>query len=328
MIAQIGKQKMRSRTWPLAIALILVATAFAIWKSSRRVPGEVRVAYPPIIPSLPLFVAQEQHLFEKENLQAQLLPLSSSNDLVNALVAGQADMLPAVSLIPIVHLEIQHPGKVRVFSHSRMNENNALDKIIVKENSALRALQDLQGRKIGVFPGTAPQKMLAAFLRKHGVNADTILFVPLAPQAQLGGLESGSVDALFAYEPVTTTALVHGGYRALFGSVYADLLNPCPIGVSVIARDFERAKPALARRSVNVLQQGIAYMAANPGVSRALLPTFTKLPPEIAARVNISDVTLQNQVDVANLQAFIDLLYATGEIPEKIDAHRLVDATR
>ena len=319
---------MRSRLLPFGIVVLVAAAAVGIWKSSRRAPGEVRIAYPPIIPSLPLFVAEDQHLFEKQNLKVEMLSLSSSNDLVNALVAGQADMLPAVSLIPIVHLEIQHPGKVRVFSHSRMNENNALDKIVVKENSGLHNLQDLQGRKIGVFPGTAPQKMLITFLKKHGVNTDTISFVQLAPQAQISSLESGAVDVLYSYEPVTTTALVHGGYRVLFGSVYADLLNPCPIGVSVIARDFERSNPEVARRAVEALQAGITYMQANPKSARSLLPGFTKLPPEIAERVNISEVTLQNQVDVANLQAFIDLLYASGEIPQKIDAHRLVDPSR
>lgn len=318
---------MGSKLLPIA-AVILALAVIGVWKSSSRSSDEVRIAYPPIIPSLPLFVAQEQRLFKKVNVKVTMLPLSSSNDLVNALVAGQANMLPAVSLIPIVHLEIQHPGKVRVFSHSRMNETNALDKIMVKQNSKLRVLSDLQGRKVGLFPGTAPQKMLVTFLKKHSINPDTISFVQLAAQAQLSSLESGAVDALFSYEPVTTTALVHGGYRVLFGSVYADLLNPCPIGVSVIARDFERSQPEVARRSVEALQAGITYMQANPQYSRSLLAGFTKLPPDVAERVNISEVTLQNQIDVANLQAFIDLLNASGEIPQKIDAHRLTDPTR
>jgi NitT/TauT family transport system substrate-binding protein len=319
---------MRSRLVFIGGAVLLFAVALGAWKAFRAVPGEVRMAYPPIIPSLPVFVAQEQHLFEKQGLKLATLSLSSSNDLVTALVAGQADLLPAVSLVPIVHLEIQHPGRVRVVSHSRMNRHNALDKIIVKEDSSLRALPDLRGKRMGIFPGTAPQKMLAAFLKKHDVDPGTISFVQLAPPAQLSSLESGAVDALFSYEPVTTTALARGGYRVLFGSVYADLLDPCPIGVSVISRDFERSQPQLARRAVEVLQEGIRFMSAHPAEARALLPRFTKLPPELAARVNVSDVTLQNQVDAANLQAFIDLLYAVGEIPEKIDAHRLVDATR
>ena len=288
----------------------------------------MRVAYLQIIPTLPVFIAQEQRLFDKENLRLKAIALGSSNDLVNAMVAGQADILPATSLVPIIHLEIQSPGRVRIFSHSRMNDSNALDKIIVRDSSPLHTIEDLRGKKVGVFPGTAPSHMLSAFLKKHGVDPSSVSMLQLPPQAQISSLESGAVDALFAYEPVTTTALVRGGYRQLFGSVYADLLNPCPIGASVISREFERDHPELAARAVHALQQGVDYMSAHPAESRALLFKYIKLSPEIAARVNVADVTLSNQVDIANLQQFIDLLYQTGEIPERIDAHRLVDPTR
>ena len=319
---------MRSRLWLIGAALVLVVALIWLWKSGHRSRGEVRVAYLQIIPSLPVFVAQEQHLFDKEDLQVKAIALGSSNDLVNAMLAGQADILPAVSLVPIIHLEIQSPGRVRIFSHSRMNGSNALDKIIVRDFSPLHSIEDLRGKKIGVFPGTAPGRMLAQFFQKHGVDPGTVVMVQLPPQAQISSLDSGAVDALFSYEPVTTTALVRGGYQQLFGSVYADLLNPCPIGASVISREFERNYPEVATHAVSALQQGVDFMAAHPAESRALLSKYIKLSPEIAAQVNVADVTLSNRVDVANLQQFIDLLYQSGEIPERIDAHRLVDPTR
>jgi ABC-type nitrate/sulfonate/bicarbonate transport system substrate-binding protein len=106
--------------------------------------------------------------------------------------------------------------------------------------------------------------------------------------------------------------------------VYADLLNPCPIGVSVISRDFENRHPELARRTVRALQQSVVYMAAHPRESRGLLPKFTGIPADIAALVNVADVTVSNQIDVANLQQFIDLLHDSGELPARIDARRLV----
>ena len=319
---------MRSRLWLIGAALVVAVALIGLWKSAHKSRGEVRVAYLQITPSLPVFVAQEQHLFDKEGLQVKTIALGSSNDLVNAMLAGQADILPAVSLVPIIHLEIQSPGRVRIFSHSRMNDSNALDKIIVRDSSPLHSLADLRGKKIGVFPGTAPSRMLAQFFRKHGVDPATVGMVQLPPQAQISSLDSGAVDALFSYEPVTTTALVHGGHRQLFGSVYADLLNPCPIGASVISREFERHHPELATPAVSALQQGVDFMAAHPAESRVLLSKYIKLSPEIAAQVKVADVTLSNQVDVANLQQFIDLLYQSGEIPERIDAHRLVDPTR
>lgn len=318
---------MRSRVVAIGAPVVLFAALVLACKSVHK-NGEVRVAYLQIIPSLPVFVAQEQQLFGKENLQLKSIVLGSSNDLVNSMIAGQADILPAVSLVPIIHLEIQSPGRVRVFSHSRMNNSNALDKIIVRDSSPLHSIEDLRGKKIGVFPGTAPSHMLAGFFKKHGVDPATVVMLQLPPQAQISSLDSGAVDALFSYEPVTTTALVRGTYRQLFGSVYADLLNPCPIGASIISREFERNHRELAASAVHALQEGVDYMATHEAESRALLSKYVQLSPEIAARVNVADVTLSNQVDVANLQQFIDLLYQTGEIPQRIDAHRLVDPTR
>lgn len=318
---------MRSRTTWVALLLVAVAAAVALWFRPRAPQPPVRMGYLAIVSSLPVFIAQEQQLFAREGLAPQSTQFSSSNDMVNALIAGQLDLLPAVSIVPIIHLEIQHPGRVRVFSHSRMNKTNALDRIVVKDSSPIRTVADLRGRKVGLFAGTAPSKLLAAFLKKHGVDPRSVTYVQLAAAAQLSSLESGAVDALFSYEPVTTTALAKG-YRELYGSVYADLLDPCPVGVSVIAREFERRQPHDAEASVRAVQQAITFMSSRPAEARALLPRFTAIPPEIARQVNISDVTLSNQVDAANLQAFIDLLYDIGEIPEKIDAHRLIAPTR
>jgi ABC-type nitrate/sulfonate/bicarbonate transport system substrate-binding protein len=318
---------MRRKYIPVMAAIALV-TVLLVVSRPRKDAGEVRIGSLPIIASLPIFVADENRLFAHENVRSKTIPFSNSNDMVNALVVGQVDVLPAVSVVPIVHLEIQSAGKARVFSHSRMSRSNALDKIIVKEGSGLRRLEDLRGRKLGVFPGTAPTNMLRVFLRKHDVDPQTVAFVQLPVPVQLSSLESGAVDALFAYEPVTTTALAQGGYRPLFGSVYADLLTPCPIGVSVISREFEKRHPELARRTVSALQQSLAYMASHPSESRELLPKFTTISPDIAMRVNLADVTLSNQVDVANLQQFIDLLYDAGEIPARLDARRLVTPTR
>lgn len=308
------------------MAVLSLVLAMAAGGCSRR-SGQVRLAYPPIMGSLPVFIAEDQQLFEKRGLQAQTVSFSSSNDMVSALVAGQVDLLPAVSLVPLIHLEIQHPGKFRVFSHSRMRRDNSTYRIVVKAASPVTSLQDLQGRKIGVFPGTSATRLLSAFLKRTGVDPDKITFLQLPSSAQVAALESGAVDALFAYDPLILMT-EPGHYRALSNSVYAELSEPCPLGVSVISRAFERAHPEAAARAVAALQEAIAYMAAHPQQVRPLLPRFTKMTPEVASRVNVMDVTLTNDVDAAALQRFIDLLHQIGEIPERIDAHRLIDRTR
>jgi NitT/TauT family transport system substrate-binding protein len=286
------------------------------------------MAYPPIVASLPMFIAEDKKLFEREKLELKKTQFANSNDMMNALVADQVDLLPAVSLIPIIHLEIQYPGRVRLFSHSRMRPTNAFDSLIVKENSPIKNLTDLENKKVGIFPGTSATNMLNAFLKKKGVNTQQISFIQLAPPAQLSSLESGAIDALFTYEPVTTIATKKGGYRSLFGSVYADLLNPCPIGASVISRNFERKNPETAAKAIKIIDEGVLFMRERPDESKKLLSRFTEMSPEISSSINVVDVTLSHENDVANLQQFIDLLYEVGEIKEKIDARRLLDPTR
>jgi ABC-type nitrate/sulfonate/bicarbonate transport system substrate-binding protein len=315
---------MRTR-WAILALLLVIAVVAGVRLAGRR-DQRVRIAYPPVMGSLPLFIAQEQQLFAKEGLQAQALPFSSSNDLVTALATGQVDVSPAVSLIPLVHLEIQHPGKIRIFAHSRMRKENSTYRIVVKSDSPLHGLNDLQGKRIGVFPGTSATRLLDFFLKRKGVDTGNINFVQLPSSAQVSSLESGAIDALFSYDPLVLTS--EGRYRALSNSVYAELIEPCPLGVSVVARDFERAHRQTAARTTSALQQAIAFMGAHPNEVKPLLPRFTKMLPETAARVNVADITLSNDVDAAVLQRFIDLLHEIGEIPERIDAHRLVDPTR
>ncbi len=311
----------------LAALLLLVIAGFAVLLGSRRSPTHVRLAYAPIMGSLPVFIAKDQDLFQKQGVQPETVPFSSSNDMVSALVAGQVDLLPAVSLVPLIHLEIQHPGKIRVFAASRMQPGNSTYRIVVKGSSPVQRLQDLGGRKVGVFPGTSATRLLSEFLRRRAVDPKTVSFVQLPPAAQVASLESGAVDALFSYDPLSLIG-ESGRYRDISNSVYGELSDACPMGVSVIARDFERAQPEAASAAARAVREGIERMSARPQQSAALLPRFTKMTPEMAARVNVADITLSNDVDLAAMQRFIDLLYQIGEIPEKIDAHRLVQPTR
>jgi NitT/TauT family transport system substrate-binding protein len=311
----------------IVAALCLVIVLVAMVRLNSRRNGRVRIAYPPMLASLPVFVALDQQMFRNHHLQAEAVSFSSSNDMVSGLVAGQVDVLPAVSLVPLLHLEIQHPGKFRVFSHSRMRRENSTYRILVKSSSPLGKIQDLQRKKVGVFPGTSATRLVSAFLKRNGVDAGSITFVQLPTSAQVASLESGAVDALFSYDPLILTA-EPGRYRAISNSVYAELIEPCPVGVSVISRDFERSQPQAGARAAAVIQEAVGYVASHPQQATSLLPRFTRMTPEMASRVNVTDITLSNEVDAAILQRFIDMLYEIGEIPEKIDAHRLIDPTR
>lgn len=324
---------MKIRRIPACVT-VLVALAGLIGNGCRQSASRadsaplptVRIAWAPVVGSLPLFVATEMNFFKARKIEPRIVQFISSNDAINAMIAGQVDIMPAVALPPIVNLEIQHPGTVRVFSHSRSTPDRASDSIIVKTASPIKSLKGLEGKKIGVFPGTTARNMLRAFLIKNGIETEGITFVPLPQASQMSALASNAINALFGYEPTTTIARESGDYRTIHGSVYASLLNPAPLGVALISRAFEQQSPDPAARAIGAFDDAVRFMRTNLEVSKALIPKFLPVDLKIAQKTTVVESGLSTDNDVVNLQQMVDLLFDLKEIPAKIDARRLVAA--
>lgn len=290
---------------------------------------QIRMAYQPIVFGLPVFVGNEQKIFEKHNLSVEAKSFTSANDMMNALVAGQVDMVPGAPLVPVLSLESQYPGRFRIMSHSVMTSDRPFDRILVKTDSPIKTPQDLSGKKLALIPGTTASNATRAFLKKQGVDPQTISFIQLAPTAQLPALQSGSVDALYAYEPLVTIALNQGsGFRAISGSIYTSLLEPCPLVVLIVDRNFERQHPEAVKRATEAFDEIFKAMREQPAVANTALVPYLKIPAEIAPKVNLQNMTYSGQMQLDNLQRFIDILREIGEIQNPIDARQLTAETK
>jgi ABC-type nitrate/sulfonate/bicarbonate transport system substrate-binding protein len=277
---------------------------------------------------MPVFVAQEQKYFEKNNLVVDAKSFTSANDMINALVAGQVDMVPGAPLVPVLSLESQYPGRFRVFAHSIMTTEKPFDRILVKTNSSINSVADLAGKKLALIPGTTAMNAMKAYLKKNGIDPASITYVQLAPTAQLAALQSDAVDALYAYEPVLTIALEQGTYRAISPSVYCSLLNPCPLVVSIVDRKFEKENPEITQRAIKSLDEAVQLMRDDPVKASAALAAYTKVQLAITPKVSLQNMTIGGNMDLANLQQFIDILLDIGEIKSKVSAENLVAPTR
>src|SRR5688572_14832731 len=72
----------------LIVGLTLVLLFSGCWKSRNNNNQQIRMAYQPIVFGLPVFVGNEQKIFEKHNLSVDSKSFTSANDMMNALVAG------------------------------------------------------------------------------------------------------------------------------------------------------------------------------------------------------------------------------------------------
>lgn len=322
---------MNKKVSAFIIVVIAAAASVVLWNRfspSGSSEAVVRVAYQPIVFGMPVFVAEEQKLFEKNKVQVESKSFTSANDMINALVAGQVQIVPGAPLVPVLSLESKYPGKFRVFAHSVMTSAKPFDRILVKNEASIKSVADLAGKRLALIPGTTAMNTIKAYLKQNNVDPATVTFVQLAPPAQLPALESGSVDALYAYEPGLTIALSQNRYKTVTPSVYCSMLEPCPLVVSIIDRDFEKKNPEAAKRAIAAFNEAAALMQDKPEeASKALVP-YTKIAPELAAKVSLQNMTLDGKMDIPNLQKFVNILIEIGEIQTGIPADKLVAPTQ
>lgn len=301
----------------VAIGLIAV-TAVILWaRHSQLTPlatqtQRTRIAVLNQTHNLPLMIAQEEQLFEKQGITPEFVPFASSNQAIEAIVRGDID-IGMMSFIPFFTLEQKEPGKLKIFNATAMTNAAAFDRLIVKKDSPIAEVKQLAGKKIGVFPGTSATNLAKDYFKKQDIDIANIEFVQLAPATQLAALESGSIAALYAYEPGLTTALSQGA-RAISPSIFATLVDENPIGVGIISTKFIQQQPEVAKKTVGVIDEAIRYQTEQESKARAIAKKIFKFDQGVADTFSLTPIITSTQINKAKVKEFAEKLVAIGEL--------------
>jgi ABC-type nitrate/sulfonate/bicarbonate transport system substrate-binding protein len=287
-------------------------------------PVTVRIGYLNITASLPLFIAEEKGFFSDEQLKHEAVVTATSNQLVDGIVAGNLDVFVEASAVPVLAVELQSSGRLKIFSVSSITKKAPFDALLVKEDSPIKVLADLAGRKIGVFPGSTASALLKKHLLDSGVDVSGVTFVPMPPQNHLSALLEGSIDVLHAYEPTTAIALTKGGVRKLFDSVYAEMLDPNPQGVAAVSSKFLQQHPQAAKKAIRALERAMVFMRDNEAESRRIMAKRMKLDEAVANRSVFLYMLPHKEVEQSTVQKYADMLTELGELKGRLKVDSLL----
>jgi NitT/TauT family transport system substrate-binding protein len=307
----------------LIIFTIAVATAF-FFKQPFAASPTVHIGYLNITASLPLFIAEENGYLKEEGLKYEALPTATSNQLVDGILARNLDAFIESSAVPVLSAELQSPGRLKIFSVSSITKNAPFDALLVKDESQIKTLSDLADKKIGVFPGSTATALLKKYLEDNHIDVSGITFIPIPPQNHLTALLKGSVDAIHSYEPTTAIALSKGGVRQLYGSVYADMLEPNPQGVAVISTRFVKQHPREAKKVIRSLERAMVFMREHDSESREILAKRMNLDTAVATRSVFLYMLPHKEIDHVIVQRYADMLTHLGEIKGQIKMDSLI----
>ena len=286
----------------------------------------LRVAYLPIIPDLPLFVAQEQGLFQKHGLTPELKKIAGSgNQVIETLSRGDADFA-YLAYSTVLEAEQQAPGSFAVLHHNvDAKEFPSLYALVASPKSGIRSVSDLKGKTIGTFPGAAMLVLTKLMLTAEGLDpGKDVRITQLAPPAQVAALQTDQVAALLALEPNGAFA-VHAG-----AGKYVDrwpltprVAKTIPTGGSVILRKTFETRADYVKKIVAAIDEAIDYIRAHPETAVACYVKYCDVPEAVAKQLPVLHYWKSTEADLQVCQDYADLLNREGALRAPLNVRTL-----
>ena len=212
-----------------------------------------------------IFWAKDKGYFAKEGLDVTIDQGTGSAATVSRIVSGTYDA-GFGDMNAIIQLAGTKPGQQPVMVY--MIYNTPPFALIVKNDSPIKTLKDLEGKKMGTPAGGAAGVLFAALAAQNGVDAAKVSTVNMAPNLQEQMLVKGDVDfsAIFT---VTSYANFIGmkmdplkDFRWFYYSDYGIDLYSNGIMVS---KALITEKPKAVAGLLRALNKAMIEVAAKPG---------------------------------------------------------------
>jgi NitT/TauT family transport system substrate-binding protein len=248
-------------------------------------PVTLRIAVLPIIDTLPMFVAEEEGLFEEFNLNVEFIPVSSAPELSQMIASGQADGMVTDGLT--VAFFDKEEIKIQIVRYAQRPSPDAGHFfILAAKDSGITAPADLKGVEIGISEGTIIEYVTDRLLEKEGFAADEIqtIAVPKIPE-RMALLGSGEIQAAVLPDPLASLAVQQGAAIVLDDSQSPEY----GASVYVFSKKMIDEHPQAIRSFVEAIDLAVQFLASDPEeytstlvenklVPQPLLETFV-IPP-------------------------------------------------
>lgn len=277
----------------------------------------------------PWQVTQQAGLFEANNVAVDLKWFDGYLESINTLTTGQIDA-NSQTLGDTVSSIAGGADQVIVLVNDNSTGN---DKVIVAED--ITSVADLKGKKVAAEEGTVDHFLLLQGLKKVGLTAQDIQFVPLETGKAAAAFVAGQVDAVAVFAPFTTQALKRPGSQELFSS------KDFPGAISdhlVFTRQFVEAYPDKVQAVVDSWfatldyiqensQQAYEVMAERAGVSLEEYKDYANGTQIFTIVDNLKAFQPANNMSSLLFAAeeMGDFLVETGLAAQKPDISRLFD---
>src|SRR5215468_8526324 len=302
---------MLARPIQLALALLLAAASFA---STARADDKVLK-----VGTLKLIHGISPYFYEKfapPGYRVEVIPFESPTDGKNAVLTGTVETCIHGIAAFILGAAAGEP----VFIVA--NANNRGMAIMAGPNTGIKAVKDLKGKKVAIWPGSTQEAVILERLRMEGMSIKDIQPIRLQFSDHAAALARGDVDAYVGAEPAAGITLANGT------GVLVEYPYSTPIGpLNMILSAAEKAvkdNPARVKLIVDMHRQAVDYAMAHPGeiVEMAMQKLGQQKKSVELAVPNVELAWKLDDVFMERANAYTRLMFENKQIRQVPDLNR------
>ncbi len=260
-----------------------------------------------------------EDVFQPLGIEVKWIDFQFGPPLLEAINVGSVDFGYVGDAPPI----FAQAAGARIRYAAAVKQNGSTQAIIVPQDSPIKTLADLKGKRIAFGKGSSAHNLLVAALEKAGIAWSEITPAPLAPADATAAFAKGSVDAWSIWDPYLALAELKQNARVI--AFDKDVHKPNSF--YIVGADFVEKNPALVGRLNTVFaSEGIWANQHHEEVAKAQAEATGV---DIEAVRRFVDRSIYNVVPldpdvIASQQAVADRFARLGLIPKQINVAEIV----
>src|SRR5438067_2362802 len=298
------------------------ASSPAPTKPSAGQPDKVAASVIAIVDVAPIYLGKQKGFLSQHQFDLTLSTSQGGAAIVPAVVAGQVQI--GFSNMTSLLLAASKGLPIKVVCNG-VASTGVADKdysaVLVKAGSPVHTAADLAGKTVAVNTlQNIGDTTVRASVRKAGGDPKAVRFVELAFPDMRAALQAGRVDAIWEVEPFVTAALGTGA--RMVAANYVDTAPNLTVATYFASVALTKANPDLVKRFVAAMNQSLQYADAHPDEVRQALGTYTKITPDVAAKLILPK--WPTGINRQSVQTLADLAVGDGLMDKAPDLNALL----
>jgi NitT/TauT family transport system substrate-binding protein len=290
--------------------------------------SKIKVGYMPIAEETPKFVAVDRGIFKEHGLDVEMVRFESGPDMGTALLGGsiQVGMIGTPGLIsaavagrPLV--AIVDNGRNKMDSASGYEYYTG---IVVLDQSPIRTLGDLKGKKlaVNVLKANSEAQTVMQIARWNTENPGRrvdlekdVRLVEMPFGSMPAALEKGIVDAASMIEPFSTQLRQSRKVRVVAPVEYA--LAEWPVSFGVVKRDYGAKNIDILKSYRAAWTESVQWIRQNPSAAKTIMQKYTGVTPGVAQDIVLPDWSTDINATLPSTEKVVNGMMAGGMLSKK-----------